>query len=161
METHGQGAASVLCLGIAPPPESDGMAAPPPPPPPAQGLWHRVVSECLRREPVQHGQQLCQAGAGVRELLLALGEKALGETAVSDWVAARSHRLPRHGGPVHARNTAPHSMMQRQHTAMASFASQRPKHLQSKRLLIESWWVSTPLDFAGKLRPRRLNGWPF
>jgi hypothetical protein len=74
----------VLCLGIAPPPESDGMAAPPPPPPPAQGLWHRVVSECLRREPVQHGQQLCQAGAGVRELLLALGEKALGETALGE-----------------------------------------------------------------------------
>jgi hypothetical protein len=84
METHGQGAALVLCLGIAPPPESDGMAAPPPPPPPAQGLWHRVVSECLRREPVQHGQQLCQAGAGVRELLLALGEKALGETALGE-----------------------------------------------------------------------------
>jgi hypothetical protein len=29
--------------------------------------------------------------------------------------------------------------------------------LQSKRLLIESRWVSKPLAFAGKLRPRRLN----
>jgi hypothetical protein len=30
-------------------------------------------------------------------------------------------------------------------------------HLQSKRLLIESRWVSKPLAFAGELRPRRLN----
>jgi hypothetical protein len=29
--------------------------------------------------------------------------------------------------------------------------------LQSKRLLIESRWVSKPLAFAGKLRLRRLN----
>jgi hypothetical protein len=29
--------------------------------------------------------------------------------------------------------------------------------LQSKRLVIESRWVSKPLAFAGKLRPRRLN----
>jgi hypothetical protein len=29
--------------------------------------------------------------------------------------------------------------------------------LQSKRLLIESQWVSKPLAFAVKLRPRRLN----
>jgi hypothetical protein len=29
--------------------------------------------------------------------------------------------------------------------------------LQTKRLLIESRWVSKPLAFAGKLRPRRLN----
>jgi hypothetical protein len=29
--------------------------------------------------------------------------------------------------------------------------------LQSKRLLIEAWWVSQPLAFAGKLRPWRLN----
>jgi hypothetical protein len=29
--------------------------------------------------------------------------------------------------------------------------------LQSKRLLIESQWVSKPLAFAGKMRPRRLN----
>jgi hypothetical protein len=29
--------------------------------------------------------------------------------------------------------------------------------LQSKRLVIESWWVSTPLASAGELRPRRLN----
>jgi hypothetical protein len=33
--------------------------------------------------------------------------------------------------------------------------------LQSKRLLIETRWVSTPLAFAGKLRPRRFNNWPF
>jgi hypothetical protein len=31
------------------------------------------------------------------------------------------------------------------------------EQLQSKRLLIESRWVSKPLAFAGKLRPRRLN----
>jgi hypothetical protein len=30
-------------------------------------------------------------------------------------------------------------------------------HLQSKRLVIEARWVSKPLAFAGKLRPRRLN----
>jgi hypothetical protein len=29
--------------------------------------------------------------------------------------------------------------------------------LQSKQLLIESRWVSKPLAFASKLRPRRLN----
>eukprot|EP01049_Picozoa_sp_SAG25_P009140 SAG25_NODE_880_length_4970_cov_4.557380_5_plen_128_part_00 len=28
---------------------------------------------------------------------------------------------------------------------------------QSKRLLIESWWMSKPLAIADKLRPRRLN----
>jgi hypothetical protein len=33
--------------------------------------------------------------------------------------------------------------------------------LQPKRLLIDSRWVSKPLAFAGKLRPRRLNNWPF
>jgi hypothetical protein len=32
--------------------------------------------------------------------------------------------------------------------------------LQSKRLLIESRWVSKPLAFAGKLRPRRPNSEP-
>jgi hypothetical protein len=30
-------------------------------------------------------------------------------------------------------------------------------HLHSKRLLIESRWVSKLLAFAGELRPRRLN----
>jgi hypothetical protein len=34
-------------------------------------------------------------------------------------------------------------------------------HLQSKPLVIESRWVSTPLASAGELRPRRLNNWPF
>jgi hypothetical protein len=33
--------------------------------------------------------------------------------------------------------------------------------LHSKRLLIESRWLSKPLASAGKLRPRRLNNWPF
>jgi hypothetical protein len=37
----------------------------------------------------------------------------------------------------------------------------RPRQLQSTRLVIESWWVSTPLASAGELRPRRLNNWPF
>jgi hypothetical protein len=32
---------------------------------------------------------------------------------------------------------------------------------QSKRLVIEARWVSTPLAFADKLRPRRPNSWPF
>jgi hypothetical protein len=30
-------------------------------------------------------------------------------------------------------------------------------HLQSKRLVIKSRWVSKPLAFAGELRPWRLN----
>jgi hypothetical protein len=33
--------------------------------------------------------------------------------------------------------------------------------LQSKRLLIESRWMSTSLEFAGKCRSRRLNNWLF
>eukprot|EP01047_Picozoa_sp_COSAG01_P107776 COSAG01_NODE_36758_length_512_cov_42.009685_1_plen_79_part_00 len=32
-----------------------------------------------------------------------------------------------------------------------------PSPLPSKRLLIESRWVSKPLAFAGELRPRRPN----
>jgi hypothetical protein len=43
----------------------------------------------------------------------------------------------------------------------ASAPSPPPDVLQSKRLLIESRWVSKPLVFAGKLRPRRLNKQPF
>jgi hypothetical protein len=40
-------------------------------------------------------------------------------------------------------------------------ARARPRLPQSTRLLIESRWVSKPLAPAGKLRPRRLNNWPF
>jgi hypothetical protein len=36
----------------------------------------------------------------------------------------------------------------------------RPEALQPERLLIESRWVSKPLAFADKLRPRRLNSSP-
>jgi hypothetical protein len=36
------------------------------------------------------------------------------------------------------------------------------QRLRSPRLVIEPrWWVSKPLAFAGKLRPRRLNNQPF
>jgi hypothetical protein len=39
---------------------------------------------------------------------------------------------------------------------LGSFAAEQCS-CKSKRLFIESQWVSKPLAFAGKLRPRRLN----
>jgi|EP01049_Picozoa_sp_SAG25_P009204 hypothetical protein len=48
------------------------------------------------------------------------------------------------------------------HVDAVAFRSARAHGvLRSKRLLIESRWVSTPLAFAGKRRPRRLNNEPF
>jgi hypothetical protein len=141
------------------------------------GARLRLGSQMSQRSPLGE-KALGEKALGEK----ALGEKALGETALGGAACSQAGRSSltagsapqptprrrscRRGGPSRAVLLVVHSSSTSTEPSAHATAkvggggSANPAampRLQSKRLLIESQWVSKPLAFAGKMRPRRLN----